>query len=45
MLPVFPSTREARRRERRLVWRFFLVMGLLAVLFGGALAARVGFGW
>lgn len=45
MLRFFPSTRAARRRERRVVRWFFLVMGLLAVLFAGALAARVRFGW
>ena len=45
MFRVFPSTRAARRRERRMVWRFFLIMGLLAVLFAGVLAARVRFGW
>jgi hypothetical protein len=37
---VFPSQRQAHRRERRFLGKFFVVMGLLAVLFAALLVAR-----
>lgn len=38
---VFPSQRAVQRRERRLLRRFFGVMGIVAALFAALLIARV----
>jgi hypothetical protein len=38
---LFPSQRERHRRERRFLRRFFVWMGLLAVLFALVLLTRV----
>lgn len=41
---VFPSQRAVHRRERRFLRRFFLTMGLLAMLFAALLVGRVFWG-
>lgn len=37
---VFPSQRAVQRRERRFLGRFFMAMGLLAILFAALLVGR-----
>lgn len=37
---VFPSQRAVHRRERRFLRKFFVAMGLLAILFAALLVGR-----